>query len=342
MDRRAVLAAQIIDCEKCSLHAQCTLPVPFSGEPGPIVVLGEAPGEQEDKAGRPFVGPAGELLRRLLQRSGIDPEAVAYVNAVSCWPQGSPSWDHIRSCERNKLDQLDYLNPTFVLLLGKVALRSMRPDLDISQSRSRPFIHDGRICFASFHPAAALRNGKYERGLKRDLDAFRNLVDSADWQALIPDDCSRCEELATAWEATSGLGWCETHMPEPLRGVYDPRRRQQIDELDAARRRDEALGQVADAADPSWMAAAWDAIVEYLKSHQVFFVDDFWIETELERPRESRALGPVVLRAAREGLMKKSGEFRPSTASNMTAKPCWTSLIYQPKPIDNAESAGRG
>lgn len=323
------LVAQILDCTACELSVQ-VLPVPFSGEPGRIAVLGEAPGEQEDDVGRPFVGPAGQLLRRLLDHAGFEPNDLAYVNTVSCFPHGAPSWDHIRSCERNKLDQLDYLDPTFVLLLGKVALRSMRPDLDISQSRSRPFIH-GRICFASYHPAAALRNAKYERGLKRDLAVFRQLVDAEDWQALIPDDCSRCEELAVAWEST-GLGWCEPHMPESLRGIYDPRRRQVVEELESARRRDEALAQVADAADPNWMAAAWDALVEYLRTHEVFFSDEFWSEANLPRPKESRALGPVILRAAREGLMRKSGQFRKSVASHMTEKPVWDSLIYRPEP----------
>lgn len=326
---QAVLVAQIIDCERCELHAQCTLPVPFAGEPGPILIIGEAPGEQEDKIGRPFVGPAGQLLRQLLERSGFDPGALAFANSACCFPHGTPNWDHVRSCNENKLAQIAYIDPTYILLLGKVALRATRPDLDISHSRSRPFLHDNRICFAAYHPSAALRNGKYERGLKRDLDRFRQLVDAKDWSDLIPDDCSRCDADAVVWE-DAGLGWCGTHVPDPMREDYDRRQLRQAEELDAARRRDEALERVADAADPDWMAAAWGALVEYLRVHPIFFVDDFWNETQLVRPRESRALGPVVLRAAREGLMKKSGAYRPSVASNMTAKPCWESLVYRP------------
>ncbi len=325
------LVAQILDCERCELYAQCTLPVPFSGEPGPILIIGEAPGEQEDLAGRPFVGPAGELLRRLLRRSNFDPDSIAMANCACCYPHGAPSWDHVRSCDRNKRDQIAYLNPTFILLLGKVALRSMRADLEISGGRSRPFLHDDRICFASFHPAAALRNAKYERGLKRDLDLFAKIVDAGpdDWQQYIPDDCSRCDEPATMWEPTS-LGWCERHAPEQLAVRYAAAHRLQADELDAAHRRDQALAQVADAADPDWMSAAWNILVDYLRTHETFFVDEFWEQTNLVRPKESRALGPVVLRAAREGLMRKSGEFRKSTASNMTEKPLWQSLIYRP------------
>jgi uracil-DNA glycosylase len=314
---REELVAQIVDCERCELHAQCSLPVPFSGQPGPIVVLGEAPGEEEDRVGRPFVGPAGQLLRTLLRHAGLDPESLAYVNTASCFPHGTPSWDHVRSCNQNKWDQIDYLNPTYLLLLGKVALRSIRPDLEISGGRSRPFLHADRICFASYHPSAALRNGKYERGLKRDLDAFVKIVHANDWHTFIPDTCSRCDANAVWWE-TTGLGWCPDHLPDHEKAAYTTRTRQQADQLDAARRRDHALARVADAADPTWMNQAWDALLDYLKTHQEFFVDDFWSQTQLARPREARALGPVVLRAARKGLMKKSGRFRKSVASNMT------------------------
>jgi uracil-DNA glycosylase len=322
------LNAQILDCERCELHAQCTLPVPFSGEPGPIAIIGEAPGEEEDKAGRPFIGPAGQLLRQLLVRSGFDPDTIPMMNTACCWPHGTPSWDHIRSCNTNKWDQINYLDPTYILLLGKIALRSMRPDLDISQSRGRPFLHHNRICFASFHPAAALRNGKYERGLKRDLDLFAKIVAADDWSDFIPDDCARCDADAELWE-DAGLGWCPQHIPDPLRDGYDRRRRVQADELSAARRRDQALTAVADAADPNWMAAAWDALTEYVRTHETLFVDEFWAETGLQRPKESRALGPVVLRAAREGLIRKSGEFKKSAASNMTEKPVWKSMVYR-------------
>jgi uracil-DNA glycosylase len=325
---RAALIAQIIDCERCELHAQCTLPVPFSGDPGAILIIGEAPGEVEDKIGRPFVGPAGELLRRCLVRSGFDPDALAYCNTASCYPNGTPTWDHVRSCDQNKWDQIDYISPDWILLLGKVALRAMRPELTISEGRGRPFLHRNRICFASFHPSAALRNAKYERGLKRDLDTFARLTAAPDWQAFIPDDCSACETDALWWDP-SGLGWCDRHIPEPERAGYDARLRQQLDELDAVRRRDVALTQVADAADPTWAAAAWDALLAYLRTHETFFVDDFWNETALARPRESRALGPIVLRAARKGHMAKSGQFRKSAASNMTEKPIWTSHLYK-------------
>jgi DNA polymerase len=325
--KRIDVVNQVVGCTRCELHEQCTLPVALRGEPGPVAVVGEAPGEQEDIAGQPFVGPAGKLLADLLGEAGIT-EPLAFINTVSCWPRGTPTWDHVRSCEANKWAQLDYVNPTYVLLLGKVALKGMRPELDLKRGRARPFVVRDRICFATYHPAAALRNHNYEDTLRDELALFRLLLDAEDWQDLIPETCSACAVEADWWE-DGGLGWCRVHLPEQLAAAYDARQAVVAAELDAARRRDAALVQVALGAGPDWMAAAWDALVDYLRTHPSFFVDDFWADTSLERPRESRALGPVVLRAAREGLMAKSGQFRKSTASNMTEKPIWTSKIHK-------------
>ena len=93
--------------------------------------------------------------------------------------------------------------------------------------------------------------------------------------------------------------------------------------------RDEGLDRVERGADSDWLTMAWSTLVDYLRTHVLFFVDDFWRDTNLERPRESRALGPLVLRAARLKMMEKTGQFRKSVASNMTEKPIWRSLIYE-------------
>lgn len=327
---RIDVVGQVLGCTRCELHEQCTMPVAFRGDPGTIAVVGEAPGEQEDIAGQPFVGPAGKLLDQILTEADIRP--AAYLNTVSCFPHGAPTWDHVRSCATNKTAQLDYLNPRYVLLLGKVALKGMRPELDLKWGRARPFLVGGRVCFAVYHPAAALRNHRFEETLRDELHLFRRLLDAADWQDLIPPTCASCA-IGAEWFEDSGLGWCRLHLPSALVAAYDARQALIAAERDAARRRDTALVQVAAGADPDWMATAWDALVRYLETHPTWFSDDFWAATTIERPRESRALGPLVLKAAKKGLMEKTGEFRKSVASNMTEKPCWRSLIYQkPEP----------
>lgn len=98
---------------------------------------------------------------------------------------------------------------------------------------------------------------------------------------------------------------------------------------EATARRDAAIQQVEDNADEDWKTLAWDTLCEYLCEHDEFFVDDFWKNTGLPRPREARALGAIVTRAARANYMEKTGEYRPSVASNMTAKPVWRSLVVR-------------
>lgn len=246
----------------------------------------------------------------------------------NCWPHGTPTWDHIQACRPNVDAQLDYLDPTWVLLLGRVALAGFRPDIPLRRGRGRPFLDRKRICFATYHPAAALRNGSYRDCMRGDLEVFAELLDVGldNWMRFIPDSCAACPNPAE-WFEHSGIGWCPIHIPASLRPAYDANQTRNAAEIDAARQRDTALAAVAVNADPQWMAVAFDTLVQWLRTHQTFFCDEIW-DAGLDEPRESRALGAVIQRAAREGLMCKSGEFRKSVRSNLSEKPTWTSLIY--------------
>jgi uracil-DNA glycosylase len=318
---------QVITCTRCELSAQCNGPVPLRGDPSPIAIVGEAPGETEDQAGQPFVGPAGRLLDDILDECGIT-EPVGICNSVSCFPHGTPTWDHIQACRPNVDAQLDYLDPIWVLLLGRVALAGFRPDIPLRRGRGRPFLDHKRICFATYHPAAALRNGSYRDCMRGDLEVFRELLDAGadNWMRFIPDSCAACPNPAE-WYEDSGIGWCPVHLPARLRPVYDANQARNAAEIDAARRRDSALDAVEANADPQWMAVAFDTLVQWLRTHPTFFCDEIW-DAGLDEPRESRALGAVMQRAARAGHMCKSGEFRKSVRSNMSEKPVWTSLIH--------------
>lgn len=91
----------------------------------------------------------------------------------------------------------------------------------------------------------------------------------------------------------------------------------------AVRARDEGMRRAEDHADKEWKVLAWDTLVAYFDTHDEFFCDDFWLETRLPWPREARAIGPLILRAARAGLIEKTGASRPSVRSNLTPKPVW-------------------
>jgi hypothetical protein len=98
-----------------------------------------------------------------------------------------------------------------------------------------------------------------------------------------------------------------------------------IFEAHSARR--SALSRVESHADREWLDRAFAALRGYLERNQTFFCDQMW--GLIEKPREARALGPVMVRAAKAGLMSKTGEYRLSVSSNLSPKPLWRSLVYR-------------
>lgn len=246
---------QVITCEACDLVTGCTGPVFMTGPtPARIVVLGEAPGKQEDEQGAPFVGPAGQLMRRTLTDAGFDVDAdIVFVNTVSCLPNRSPTaptpeWEHVIACTPNKNDQIELADPRLVLTVGKVALKSCRRELDM-KVRGRPFLHNGRVTFATYHPSAALRNGNYEEAMLADVAAFRELYDAyvvrgEEWTKFIPDQCAGCSSIDVIWFEAAGLGWCEIHLPDQERPLWEERSALIAADLDRARGGTPDLGKV--------------------------------------------------------------------------------------------------
>ena len=215
MERRLEVMEQIVTCSNCELVDQCESPVPFFGPaPSRIAVIGEAPGEQEDKQGRPFIGPAGKMIRDHLTEVGIDPESLMWINTVNCFPHGSPEIAHIEACAQNKRDQIELADPEYLLLLGKVALFGQRSDVEAKRLRGRAFMFDGRINFPTWHPAAALRNRNYERAMHEDLEVFAEIVNGLrTWISAIGNTCVVCNAWHV-WCDEDGLTWCEGHAPK--------------------------------------------------------------------------------------------------------------------------------
>lgn len=96
------------------------------------------------------------------------------------------------------------------------------------------------------------------------------------------------------------------------------------------RERDEGMERAAAGAG-EWTEEAFAFVRSYLETHEELFCDDLWV-AGLTEPPNAKALGPVFLRAVREGLMRKSGAYRPSVSSHRIPKPVWTSLIYKGAP----------
>lgn len=121
-------------CKACVLHETRTNVVFADGNPesASIILIGEAPGENEDKQGRPFVGRAGKLLNEFLESAGISRENDLYIiNTVKCRPPKNrvPSNEEKNSCRDFLISQIEFINPKIILLCGATALKSFLPNL---------------------------------------------------------------------------------------------------------------------------------------------------------------------------------------------------------------------
>jgi DNA polymerase len=127
--RRALAAVQAVErewqgCTRCRLYQTRSRLVHWRGTPGaPLMLVGEAPGAEEDRQGRPFVGPTGQRLDRLIAEAGVDPAQVFVANAVACRPpqDRTPNPDEIAAC-RPRLNALWHAcNPTVTIPIGQAA-----------------------------------------------------------------------------------------------------------------------------------------------------------------------------------------------------------------------------
>lgn len=226
MPTRIEVRASVISCTSCELHTQCNHPVPFDGpSPNDIAVIGEAPGHQEDRFGKPFVGSSGALLRKELGELNVEG---TYLNAVSCYPNrrpATPRSNEVQACRDNVWTQLLHIKPRFLLLVGNTAVSSWWPNLSITEIRGqfwRCYWSDNNPnmaeqgdgwgwAFATWHPAAILRDRGLSYEWKEDLKLFSEV---AQGKASIPpfDKCVKCGEEGRVfwWD----IAYCEAHAPK--------------------------------------------------------------------------------------------------------------------------------
>jgi DNA polymerase len=155
--------------------------VPGEGDPDTeVVFVGEGPGQNEDRLGRPFVGAAGDLLEELLALVGWKREEVFITNVVKCRPPGNrdPEPDEMAACRPYLVRQLEALDPAVVVTLGRFSLQAFMPGDPISRvhGTARPVdpATGAREAtgFAMYHPAAALRQASLHETLQRDMAAI--------------------------------------------------------------------------------------------------------------------------------------------------------------------------
>jgi uracil-DNA glycosylase family 4 len=168
-------------CSLCKL-SQTTSRVCVLGT-GPrradVMIVGEAPGATEERTGEPFSGRAGALLTEILEEQGFDREDVFICNAVSCRPpqNRTPTKGEIKACKKWLDYQISMVKPKYVLLLGNVPLQSVTGQAGITKRRGKPWVKDGIIWLATYHPAFILRDPGQQTTLENDIKLFRDIVD---------------------------------------------------------------------------------------------------------------------------------------------------------------------
>jgi uracil-DNA glycosylase family 4 len=166
----------IRNCPWCPLALTRTLAVPGEGPLDPPVLLfGQSPGREEDRTGRPFVGRSGQLLEELLRGIGLTREEVFITSILKCHPPKNrpPKRAWVQTCLPHSEAQVALVKPRSLLVLGQVALQGISGFSRLQDARRAPFSWLGVPCFATYHPAAALRFPPLREELRRDFATFR-------------------------------------------------------------------------------------------------------------------------------------------------------------------------
>ena len=177
---------QALVCTRCALAGSRTQVVWADGNlDSDILFIGEAPGFHEDKQGIPFVGAAGQLLDKLLADVSLDRTKVAIVNVLKCRPPGNrdPLPAEIEACRPYLEAQLAHMRPKVIVTLGNFATRFiLDKQIGITKARGNRFSYRDAVVIPTFHPAAALRGGRFGGvspvdAIRQDLGLVRSVVE---------------------------------------------------------------------------------------------------------------------------------------------------------------------
>ena len=171
-------------CQKCGLsEARTNIVFGTGDENADVLFVGEAPGEQEDLSGTPFVGRAGKLLNALLAEVGIARERVYIANILKCRPPENrdPTPAEEDACLPYLFEQIRIINPKIIVCLGRIsAARLIKKDFRITKEHGVSFLRDGLLLTAIYHPAFVLRDPRKRGDVLADLREIRKKIDELD------------------------------------------------------------------------------------------------------------------------------------------------------------------
>lgn len=165
------IAKEIGECSLCRKWGTGE-PVPGEGDPDArIVFIGEAPGKQEAKVGRPFIGRSGKLLRLMISGAGLSEEEVYITSPVKYLPlRGTPSRENIMHAKFHLLKQLSIISPEIAVLMGSTAcLALLDRKVEMMKEHGKTIRQDGRTYLLTFHPAYAMRFPEGKKGFIQDF-----------------------------------------------------------------------------------------------------------------------------------------------------------------------------
>lgn len=173
----SILEGAVNGCRKCPLGEMRTNPVIGRGSKrADIMFIGEGPGQQEDLTGVAFVGPAGQLLDKMLASVGLGDKDVYIANIVKCRPPGNrdPLPDEREACMNYLRYQLGLVKPKIIVCLGRIAAAAIiSPDFKITRQRGEWIERKGYYITATYHPSALLRDESKKRPAWEDFKAIK-------------------------------------------------------------------------------------------------------------------------------------------------------------------------
>jgi uracil-DNA glycosylase len=177
------IAHVVAGCRRCPLYATAKNPVPGDGSPvADFMIVGEAPGANEDEQGIPFVGQAGQLLTKIIGAIDLRREDVFIANVLKHRPPGNrnPMPDEVTACSPYLVRQIELVRPKVILALGTFAAQTLlETKLTIGKLRSQVHRYYGVPLIVTYHPAALLRNPAWKRPTWEDVQLARRILDRA-------------------------------------------------------------------------------------------------------------------------------------------------------------------
>ncbi len=177
-----IMQQEIHDCQKCALGAtRNKLVFGVGNQQSKVLVIGEAPGADEDEQGEPFVGRAGQLLNKMLAAVNFERSDVYIANILKSRPPNNrdPKPEEVAACEPYLWKQILLLQPKLILCLGRVAGTNMlKINESLGKMRGQIYDFHGIQLMVTYHPAALLRNPDWKHGAWEDLKKFRAMFEA--------------------------------------------------------------------------------------------------------------------------------------------------------------------